>query len=126
LCGDHDLESRLAILVRDRILRVTVVCLVLGTSSILNVVTIALFMLHDAVDGAQGAVLAIVVQATSKLPLFMLAMALVDVAASVAAVHVLVEVGTQVCALHGIRPGLVDLLLDGGELAIRRSIRSTT
>jgi hypothetical protein len=113
------------ILVRDRILRVTIVCLVLGTSSILNVVTILLFMLHDAVDGAQGAVLAIVVQATSKLPLFTLAMALVDVAASVAAVHVLVEVGAQVCALHSIRPGLVDLLLDGGELAIRRSIRST-
>jgi hypothetical protein len=100
---------------------------VLGTSSVLDVVTIALFTLHDAVDGARGGgVLAVIVKVTSKLPLFALAMALVDVAASVAAAPVLVEVGAQVRAQRDVRPGLVDLLLDGAELAMRRSIRSTT
>jgi hypothetical protein len=99
---------------------------VLGTSSVLDVVTIALFTLHDAVDGARGGVLAVIVKVTSKLPLFALAMALVDVAASVAATPVLVEVGAQVRAQRDVLPGLVDLLLDGAELAMRRSIRSTT
>jgi hypothetical protein len=53
-------------------------------------------------------------------------MALVDVAASVADAPVLVKVGVQVAALCGFRAGLVDFLLDGGELAMHRSIRSTT
>jgi hypothetical protein len=52
-------------------------------------------------------------------------MALVDVAPSVAATPDLVEVGAQIDALRGVFPGLVDLLLDGGELAIHGSIRST-
>jgi ABC-type branched-subunit amino acid transport system permease subunit len=126
LCGGHDLGSGLAILVRDRTLRVAIIRLVLGTSSVLDVVMIVLFTLHDAVDGAQGAVLPVVVQVTSKLPLFVLAMALVDIAMSVAAASVLVEVGAQVRALHDVHPGLVYLLLDGGELSMRRSIRLTT
>jgi hypothetical protein len=56
----------------------------------------------------------------------MLTVALVDVAASIAAAHVLVKVGAQISALRGVRLGLVDFLLDGGEIAMRRSIRSTT
>jgi hypothetical protein len=56
-------------------------------------VTIVLFMFHDAMDGARWAVLAIIVQARSKLPLFTLVMALVDVAASVVVEPILVEVG---------------------------------
>jgi hypothetical protein len=93
LCGGHDLGSRLAILVRDQTLRVAVVRLVLGTPPVLNIVTIALLTLHDAMDGAQGTVLTIVIQTTSKLPLFALVMALVDVVASVAVASILVEVG---------------------------------
>jgi hypothetical protein len=72
---------------------VVIIRLVLCTSSVLDVVTIAFYTLHDAVDGARVTVLAIVVQAKSKLPLFALAMALVDVAVSVAAAPVLVKVG---------------------------------
>jgi hypothetical protein len=68
----------------------------------------------------------IVVEATSKLSLFMLAVALVDVATSVTAALVLVEVGAQISALRGVRPGLVDFLLNGRELAMRRLIGSTT
>jgi hypothetical protein len=52
-------------------------------------------------------------------------MALLNVAASVTAAPVLVDVGAQVGALCGVHPGLVDFLLDGGNLAMRRSIRST-
>jgi hypothetical protein len=48
----HDLGSRLAIRVRNRTLRVAVVCLVLGTSPVLDVVAVALLTLHDAMDGA--------------------------------------------------------------------------
>jgi hypothetical protein len=43
------------ILVRDWSLRVVVVRLVLGTSPVLNVEEVALFTLHDAMNGAQGA-----------------------------------------------------------------------
>jgi hypothetical protein len=43
---------------------------------------------------APGGVLAIVVEATSKLSLFALAVVLVDIVASVATASVLVEVGT--------------------------------
>jgi hypothetical protein len=71
-----------------------VVCLVLGMPPIFDVMAIAFFALHDPMDSARGAVLAIVVEATSKLSLFVLAVALVDVAASVATVPVLIEVGT--------------------------------
>jgi hypothetical protein len=68
-----------------------VVCLVLGTLSVLDVVAIALFALSDG--RRPGTVLAIVVEAMSKLSLFALAVALVDVAASIATALVLVEVG---------------------------------
>jgi hypothetical protein len=44
-------------------------------------------------DGARGAVLAIIVEKTSKFSLFLLVVALVDVAAGVATAPVLVEVG---------------------------------
>jgi hypothetical protein len=72
---------------------VPVVCLVLGTSPVLNVVAIAFFTLHDVMDGTQGGVLMIVVEVTSKLSLFTLAVVLVDVAAGVVTAPVLVEVG---------------------------------
>jgi hypothetical protein len=55
---------------------------------------ITFFTLHDAVDGAQRAVLAIVVEVTSKLSLFALAVALVDVTASVTAAPIVIKVGT--------------------------------
>jgi hypothetical protein len=47
-------------------------------------------------------------------------MALVDVATSVAAAAVLVKAGAQVGALRDVRPGLVDLVLDGGKIAMRK------
>jgi hypothetical protein len=50
--------------------------------------------LHDPVDAARRTVLPVVVEATSKFPLFALAVTLVDVTASVATAPVLVEVGT--------------------------------
>jgi hypothetical protein len=56
-------------------------------------VAVAFFALHDPMDGARGAVLAVVVEATSELSLFAIAVALVDVATSVATTPVLVEVG---------------------------------
>jgi hypothetical protein len=65
---------------------VAIVYLVLSTSPVLDVVAITIFMLHDAMDGTRGAVLTIIVEATSKLSLFTLAVALVDVVASVAVV----------------------------------------
>jgi hypothetical protein len=71
-----------------------VVGLVLGAPSVLDVVAFALLTLHDPVDAARRAVLAIVVKATSELSLLALAVVLVDVAASVATTPVLVEVGT--------------------------------
>jgi hypothetical protein len=87
------LGSELVILVRNRTLRAVVVRCVLGTSPILDVVAVALLTLHDATNGTRRSVLAIVVQTTSELPLFALAMALIDVVTSVAATPVLVEVG---------------------------------
>jgi hypothetical protein len=60
---------------------------------VLDVVAVAFFALHDPMDGARGAVLAIVIKTTSELSLFALAVALVDVATSVVTTLVLVEVG---------------------------------
>jgi hypothetical protein len=57
-------------------------------------VAIAFFALHDPMNGARGAVLTIVVEATLKFSLFVLAVVLVDVAAGVVTMPVLVEVGT--------------------------------
>jgi hypothetical protein len=79
--------------VRDRTLRMAVICLVLGTPPVLDVVVLAFFALHDSMNGARGAVLAIVIEATSNLSLLALAVALVDVVASVVTVPVLVDVG---------------------------------
>jgi hypothetical protein len=93
LCCRHDLGSRLSVRVRDRTLKMAIVCLVLGTPPVLDVVAIALFTLHDPMDGNQGAVLSIVVEASSKLSLLALAVALVDVATSIMTTLVLVEVG---------------------------------
>jgi hypothetical protein len=65
---------------------VAIVYLVLSTSPVLDVVVITIFTVHDAMDGTRGAVLTIIVEATSKLSLFALAVALVDVVASIAVV----------------------------------------
>jgi hypothetical protein len=73
---------------------VAVVFLVLGTSPVLDVVALALLTLHDLVDSAWRNVIAVVVEATSQLPVLALAMTLVDVAAGVAIASVLIEVGT--------------------------------
>jgi hypothetical protein len=50
LCRGNGLGSRLVIRIWDRALWVAVVCLVLGMSPVLDVVAIALLMLHDAMD----------------------------------------------------------------------------
>jgi hypothetical protein len=52
-CGGHNLGSRLAILVRNRTLRVAVVRLVLGTSHVLDVIAVTLLTLHDAMSGSR-------------------------------------------------------------------------
>jgi hypothetical protein len=109
---------------------VVVVRLVLGTSSVLDVVAFALLTLHDAMDGARMSVFVVIVQTMSQLPLLALAMELINVAASVTSTPIVVKVGTEVAISRAIRPRLVrvvlvDLLLDGREFAMRRSIRST-
>jgi hypothetical protein len=71
-----------------------VVGLELGTLPVLDAVALAFFALHDLMNGARGVVLAIVVEAMSKLSLLALAVALVDVDASVAVAPVLIDVGT--------------------------------
>jgi hypothetical protein len=89
----HNMRSRLMVWVRDRTLRMVVVCLILGAPSVLDIVAVTFFALHDSMDGAWGAVLAIVVETTSELLLFALVVALVDVATSIAIAPVLVKVG---------------------------------
>jgi hypothetical protein len=69
-----------------------VVCLVLGTPPVLDIVAIAFFALHDPMDGARGGVFAIVIKVTSELSLFALVVVLIDVAMSIATAPVLVEV----------------------------------
>jgi hypothetical protein len=87
------MRSRETVRVGHRTLGVGVVCLVLGTPSVLDAVVFALLVLHDPVDASRRTVLAVVVEATSKLSLLAFTVALVDVAASVATTPVLVEVG---------------------------------
>jgi hypothetical protein len=130
LCRDHNLGSELAIRVRNRALRVAIVRLLLGTSSVLDVMVVALLTLHDAMDGAWRSVLTVIVQMTSQLPLLTLAMALIDVAARVAGMPVLFEVSAEVTISCTIRLRLVgivlvDFFLDGGESVVRRLIRLT-
>jgi hypothetical protein len=60
---------------------------------VLDVVAFALLTLHDPVDVAWRTVLAVIVEAMSELPLLTFAVTLVDVAAGVATMPVLVEVG---------------------------------
>jgi hypothetical protein len=50
-----------------------VVYLVLGTPPVLDVVAVAFLSLHYPVDGTRGAVLVIIVKATSEVSLFALA-----------------------------------------------------
>jgi hypothetical protein len=71
---------------------VAVVFLILGTSPVLDVMTLTLLALHDPVDAFQGTVLTVVAEAAAELPLLALAMTLVDVAAGVAIAPVFVEV----------------------------------
>jgi hypothetical protein len=59
-----------------------VVCLILGTPPVLDIVAVAFLALHDLMDGARGAVVAIVVEAMLELSLFALVVALVVVAMS--------------------------------------------
>jgi xanthine/uracil/vitamin C permease (AzgA family) len=115
----------LAIWIRDKALRVTVVCHILAASPVLDIVAV-----HDAVDSTGRSLLTVVLHAMSELPLFTFAMALVNVTASVKVSPVLVEVGMEVVVLRAIRPRLVrvvsiDLLLNGGEFVVYRSIGST-
>jgi hypothetical protein len=105
---------------------VTVVRLVLGTSPVIDVVEVAL---HDAVDSVGTSVLVVVLCVTSQLPLFAFVMTLIDVTAGVAVSPILVKVGAEVVVLRVVRSSLVgvvlvDLLLNGGEFTVCRSIRS--
>jgi hypothetical protein len=109
---------------------VVVVRLVLSTSPILDIVAVALLALHDAIDSTRRVVLTVVLCAMPQLPLLALMVALIDVAWGITCTYVLVEVGTEVAVPRAIRPRLVgvvlvDHLMDGGEFAVRRSIRST-
>jgi hypothetical protein len=75
-------------------------------------------------------VLAVVLRTTSQLVFLALAVALVDIAAGIAATPILIKVGAEVAILGTVRPRLlgvvlIDLLLDGGEVAAHRSIGST-
>jgi hypothetical protein len=110
---------------------VVVVCLIFSTASVLDVVAIALLTLHDAVDGAMGVVLTVVLRTTLQLPLIGLAVALVDVAASVTGMPIVVDIVAKVVILNTstsrlIGFVLVDLLLDGWKDAMPKSIGSTT
>jgi hypothetical protein len=79
--------------VRDRTLNMAVVCLVLARHRFSTSwrSRSSRSMIRWTAPG--GAVLAVVVEATSELSLFAIAVALVDVATSVATTPVLVEVG---------------------------------
>jgi hypothetical protein len=59
---------------------VAVVCLILGTPPVLDVVAFTLLALHDPVDAARRAVIAIVVEAMSELSLLAFTVPLVDAA----------------------------------------------
>jgi hypothetical protein len=72
---------------------VAVVFLVLGVSPVLDVMPLMLFALHDPVDAAWRTVLAVLVEATSQLPLLTFTLMLVDVATGIATTLVFVEVG---------------------------------
>jgi hypothetical protein len=119
----------LAVRIWDGALWVVVVCLVLGTSPVLDVVAVVLLALHDAMDSTGRAILAVILRVMPQLPLLALTVALVDVATGVVCTYVLVKVGAEVAVPHAVRPRLVgvvlvDLLLNGGEFAVRESIRS--
>jgi hypothetical protein len=66
-----------------------VVCLILGTLSVLDVVAFALLALHDPVDAARRTVLVILIEATSGLSLFALIVALIDLAANIVTMPIL-------------------------------------
>jgi hypothetical protein len=66
-----------------------VVCLVLGTLSVLDVVAFALLALYDPVDAARRSVLVILIEATSGLSLFAFIVALIDLAANIVTVPIL-------------------------------------
>jgi ABC-type amino acid transport system permease subunit len=72
---------------------VAVFSFVLGTPPVLDVMVFALLALHDPVDAAWRTILAVIVEATSELPLLAFVVTLVYVAAGVATTPILVEVG---------------------------------
>jgi ABC-type amino acid transport system permease subunit len=72
---------------------VAVFSFVLGTPPVLDVMVFALLALHDPVDAAWRTILAVIVEATSELPLLVFVVTLVYVAAGVATTPVLIEVG---------------------------------
>jgi hypothetical protein len=83
----------MSVQVTDRTLGMAMFGLILGTPPVLDVVAFALPALYNPVNAARRAVLTVVVEATSKLPLLAFAVTLDDVAASVMTMPVLVEVG---------------------------------
>jgi ABC-type amino acid transport system permease subunit len=72
---------------------VAVFSFVLGTPPVLDVMVFALLALHDPVDAAWRTILAVIVEATSDLPLLAFVVTLVYVAAGVATTPILIEVG---------------------------------
>jgi hypothetical protein len=65
LCRVDDQGPGLAILILSTLLRMAIICFILGATPVLNVMAVALLAFHDAVDGARGAVLMVVLRAMS-------------------------------------------------------------
>jgi hypothetical protein len=117
-CMGNDLASGLAIRIWDRALWVTVFCLVLGTSPVLDIVVVTLLALHDVTT--LGALYSRSYSANAAAP----------------GPHTKDGAGRCSCerhahVSHAVRPRLVgvvlvDLHTNGGEFAMRKSIRLTT
>jgi hypothetical protein len=101
------------------LLRMAVVSFVLSAEPVLDIMAVALLAFHDAV----------ILRTTSQLSLPTLAVVLVDLAAGIAGASVLFKVRAEVAIIGTVCSRLlgvvlIDLLLDGGEVAARRSIGS--
>jgi hypothetical protein len=64
LCRGDKLGPGLAILIPSALLQMVVICIVLGTTPIIDVMAVVFLAFHDVVDGTRG-VLAVILCATS-------------------------------------------------------------
>jgi hypothetical protein len=125
--GD-DLGVGLTIWISGALLRMAVVSFVLGVMPVLDIMVAALLVFHDVVDGARGRTRSRTPNdATTHVPR---ARGDADVVVCVAGAPVPVKVGAEVAIVGAVRQSLlgvvlIDLLLDGREVAVCRSIGST-